>query len=135
MPLARGRFGHDVRADDCLAGVAEEALIGAISGAYLAPTIGRRGLFLVGLAPAVLVLMIRYWVPESPRFLMRMGGTRRRAARSPGPYNAIPARSSCQRSWLKRKKPGDQLADHIGTKRVNGAPDPELVTPAAGPSH
>src|SRR5262249_12214953 len=48
-------------------------ILGAISGAFLAPTIGWRGLFLVGLAPAVLVLMIRYWVPESPRFLMRMG--------------------------------------------------------------
>jgi MFS transporter, putative metabolite:H+ symporter len=27
----------------------------------------------VGLTPALLVLMIRYWIPESPRFLMRMG--------------------------------------------------------------
>ena len=35
-------------------------ILGAMSGAYLAPTIGWRGLFLVGLAPAVLVLMIRY---------------------------------------------------------------------------
>src|SRR5205085_9456885 len=42
-------------------------------GAYLAPMIGWRGLFLVGLTPALLVLMIRYWVPESPRYLMRMG--------------------------------------------------------------
>jgi len=48
-------------------------VIGAISGAFLAPHIGWRGLFLVGLAPALLVVMIRYWVPESPRFLMRMG--------------------------------------------------------------
>jgi putative MFS transporter len=48
-------------------------VLGAISGAYLAPVIGWRGLFLVGLTPALLVLMIRYWVPESPRFLMRMG--------------------------------------------------------------
>jgi putative MFS transporter len=39
----------------------------------LASAIGWRGLFLVGLAPALLVLMIRYWVPESPRWLMRMG--------------------------------------------------------------
>jgi hypothetical protein len=39
-------------------------VIGAISGAYLAPTISWRGLFLVGLAPAVVVSMIRYWVPE-----------------------------------------------------------------------
>ena len=48
-------------------------VLGAISGAYLAPKIGWRGLFLVGLTPALLVVMIRYWIPESPRFLMRMG--------------------------------------------------------------
>src|SRR5271165_1868964 len=48
-------------------------VLGAVSGAFLAPIIGWRGLFLVGLVPALLVLMIRYWVPESPRFLMRMG--------------------------------------------------------------
>jgi putative MFS transporter len=48
-------------------------LMGALSGAYLAPVIGWRGLFLVGLLPAALVLMIRYWVPESPRWLIRMG--------------------------------------------------------------
>ena len=48
-------------------------LLGALSGAYLAPIIGWRGLFLVGLLPAILVLMIRYWVPESPRYLLRMG--------------------------------------------------------------
>jgi len=38
-----------------------------------APVIGWRGLFLIGLIPVVLVLMIRYWVPESPRWLVRMG--------------------------------------------------------------
>jgi putative MFS transporter len=48
-------------------------VLGAISGAFLAPYIGWRGLFLVGLTPALLVLMIRYWIPESPRFLMRIG--------------------------------------------------------------
>ena len=48
-------------------------ILGALSGAFLAPVIGWRGLFLVGLTPALLVLMIRYWVPESPRWLMRMG--------------------------------------------------------------
>src|SRR5712671_3965951 len=48
-------------------------ILGALSGWLLAPLIGWRGLFLVGLTPAALVLMIRYWVPESPRWLMRMG--------------------------------------------------------------
>jgi putative MFS transporter len=48
-------------------------VLGAVSGAFLAPIIGWRGLFLVGLTPALLVLMIRYWVPESPRWLIRMG--------------------------------------------------------------
>src|SRR5215472_13952973 len=48
-------------------------LLGAISGAYLAPLIGWRGLFLVGLAPAALVLLIRYWIPESPHWLLRQG--------------------------------------------------------------
>ena len=47
-------------------------LMGALAGAYLSPIIGWRGLFLVGLLPTLLVLMIRYWVPESPRWLMRM---------------------------------------------------------------
>jgi len=48
-------------------------ILGAMSGWLLAPAIGWRGLFLIGLSPALLVLMIRYWIPESPRFLMRMG--------------------------------------------------------------
>jgi MFS transporter, putative metabolite:H+ symporter len=47
--------------------------LGAASGAYLGPVIGWRGLFLIGLLPALLTLMIRAWVPESPRWLIRMG--------------------------------------------------------------
>src|SRR5215831_15891205 len=47
--------------------------LGALVGAYLAPVIGWRGMFLLGLVPIVLVLMVRYWVPESPRWLIRMG--------------------------------------------------------------
>src|SRR5258708_24998479 len=49
------------------------SLLGALSGAYLAQAVGWRGLFVIGLVPIVLVLMIRAWVPESPRWLMRMG--------------------------------------------------------------
>jgi putative MFS transporter len=39
----------------------------------MAPIIGWRGLFVVGLLPAFMTLLIRAWVPESPRWLMRMG--------------------------------------------------------------
>jgi MFS transporter, putative metabolite:H+ symporter len=48
-------------------------ILAAAAGAWLAPVIGWRGLFLVGLAPALLVVMIRYWIPESPHWLMRVG--------------------------------------------------------------
>ena len=49
------------------------SLLGALAGAYLAPIMGWRGMFLLGLVPIALVLMVRYWVPESPRWLIRMG--------------------------------------------------------------
>jgi putative MFS transporter len=48
-------------------------LLGGVAGWLAAPLIGWRGLFLIGLVPIVLVLMVRYWVPESPRWLIRMG--------------------------------------------------------------
>ncbi|MGA3001575.1 MAG: MFS transporter [Acetobacteraceae bacterium] len=48
-------------------------LLGALLGAYTTPWIGWRGLFAVGLLPALLTLYIRAWVPESPYWLMRMG--------------------------------------------------------------
>ena len=76
-------------------------VMGAICGAYLAPRIGWRGLFLVGLTPALLVLMIRYWIPESPRFLMRIG--RLDEARKSLAWVAVQSRkSSCRR--------GDRIA-------------------------
>src|SRR5437899_4539939 len=42
-------------------------LLGVLAGWLLPPLIGWRALFLVGLAPVVLVLMVRYWVLDSPR--------------------------------------------------------------------
>src|SRR5262249_40134390 len=49
------------------------SLLAGIIASSLLPVIGWRGLFLVGLLPLVLVFMIRWWVPESPRWLIRMG--------------------------------------------------------------
>jgi len=48
-------------------------MLAGLVSSWLLPLIGWRYLFLVGLSPLVLVFMIRYWVPESPRWLMRMG--------------------------------------------------------------
>jgi putative MFS transporter len=48
-------------------------LLAALLGAFAAPYIGWRGLFAVGLLPALLTLYIRAYVPESPHWLMRRG--------------------------------------------------------------
>jgi MFS transporter, putative metabolite:H+ symporter len=47
--------------------------LGAVLGAFLSPAVGWRGLFVVGLFPALLILLIRSWMPESPLWLIRMG--------------------------------------------------------------
>src|SRR5262245_40172741 len=47
--------------------------LGAALGAFVAPAWGWRALFVIGLLPAALTLLIRAWVPESPRWLVRMG--------------------------------------------------------------
>ena len=48
-------------------------LLGAILGRYATPYIGWRGLVLCGLVPALLALLIRIWVPETPHWLLRKG--------------------------------------------------------------
>jgi MFS transporter, putative metabolite:H+ symporter len=48
-------------------------LLGALLGAFATPYIGWRGLFAVGLLPALLTLYIRVFVPESPHWLVRRG--------------------------------------------------------------
>jgi putative MFS transporter len=48
-------------------------IFGAFLGAFLAPVFGWRGLFAIGLLPALITLLIRAWVPESPRWLIRKG--------------------------------------------------------------
>ncbi|MCA0303134.1 MAG: MFS transporter [Proteobacteria bacterium] len=46
--------------------------MGGVLGAFMGPTEWRT-LFLIGLAPALVVLLVRLWVPESPRWLVRQG--------------------------------------------------------------
>src|SRR5262245_16336081 len=49
------------------------SMLAGFAAWQLLPIVGWRGLFLVGLVPLVLVFMIRYWVPESPRWLVPKG--------------------------------------------------------------
>jgi MFS transporter, putative metabolite:H+ symporter len=48
-------------------------LLAAALSATLGGTVGWRGLFLFGLLPALMALVIRVWVPESPRWLISRG--------------------------------------------------------------
>jgi len=48
-------------------------LLAGLLGAFAAPYIGWRGMVALGLLPALLVLYIRYFVPESPHWLLRRG--------------------------------------------------------------
>ncbi len=47
--------------------------LGAVLGAYATDWVGWRGLFAIGVLPALIVLLVRIWVPESPRWLVRQG--------------------------------------------------------------
>jgi putative MFS transporter len=48
-------------------------LLSAILSAYLGTIIGWRGLFAIGMLPALMAFVIRIWVPESPRWLIGQG--------------------------------------------------------------
>jgi len=48
-------------------------LLGSVCAAFLAPIIGWRGLFLIGVIPAVISLFFRFWMRESPRWLLKQG--------------------------------------------------------------
>jgi MFS transporter, putative metabolite:H+ symporter len=48
-------------------------LIGSFLGAYVVPEIGWRGLFAIGAVPALLTVLIRSMVPESPMWALRRG--------------------------------------------------------------
>ena len=48
-------------------------LLGSVCAAFLTPKIGWRGLFLIGVVPAIIALFFRLWMRESPRWLLRQG--------------------------------------------------------------
>ncbi len=48
-------------------------MIASALGAFMVPAVGWRGLFAIGLAPALFTLVIRAWVPESPHWLLSQG--------------------------------------------------------------
>ena len=48
-------------------------LLSATLSAYLGTIIGWRGLFAIGMLPALMAFVIRIWVPESPRWLIGQG--------------------------------------------------------------
>ena len=48
-------------------------LLGAVLGATATPYVGWRRLFAIETIPGLLTLLIRAWVPESPRWLIQMG--------------------------------------------------------------
>ena len=49
------------------------ALLSSLAGAYIVPRFGYRWMFVIGVVPAVLVLVLRRWCPESPRWLASRG--------------------------------------------------------------
>lgn len=49
------------------------SILGSLSAAYLAPSIGWRGLILLGLLPAMISLYVRVSVKESPTWLLERG--------------------------------------------------------------
>ncbi len=48
-------------------------MLASFCAGYFTPMIGWRGLFIIALLPASLTLLIRLWVPESPRWLISKG--------------------------------------------------------------
>lgn len=50
-------------------------LAAAGAASLVMPEFGWRGLFLVGVVPAIMVLVVRIFIPESPRFLLDRGRT------------------------------------------------------------
>ncbi|MCL1917055.1 MAG: MFS transporter [Peptococcaceae bacterium] len=59
-------------------------LLGSLSAGFLTDIVGWRGVLLVGAVPALLLIAIRAWIPESPRWLIYKKNDLEQAAKSAG---------------------------------------------------
>lgn len=50
-------------------------VLGAIAGSFLMPIIGWRGMFAIGVAPAIVGTVVMFLIPESPRWALARGDT------------------------------------------------------------
>jgi MFS transporter, putative metabolite:H+ symporter len=48
-------------------------LLAAACASLVMPTLGWRGLFLIGVIPALMIFLVRWLVPETPRYLLQVG--------------------------------------------------------------
>jgi putative MFS transporter len=70
-PAARRGFASSFVSTAAACGL----LLGALSGTFLMPIIGWRGMFALGIAPGLLGVLVMMYMPESPRWLLARGRT------------------------------------------------------------
>ena len=104
------------------------SMLAGLAAWQLLPIVGWRGLFLVGLVPMVLVFMIRWWVPESPRWLMLHG--RREEARQSLAWALMVDPNKIALPRLRARGRENALGRAVrvsaaGRHRVSHRPDPD----------
>ena len=99
-------------------------LMAAALSATLADPLGWRALFAIGIAPAILALFVKWYVPESPRWLIDQGRPEE-ARRSVAYLLMVPEES------LSLEVPPREPAPAIGLRQVLRHRNSVLVTSAA----
>ena len=99
-------------------------LMAAVLAATLADPLGWRPLFAVGIAPAILALFVKWYVPESPRWLIDQGRPEE-ARRSVAYLLMVPEES------LSLDVPARERAPEIGLRQVLRHRNSVLVTSTA----
>jgi len=67
------------------------AFLAAALATFAMPSLGWRGMFLIGAAPAVLIFAVRWLVPETPRFLLHRGRVEEARAAASWIAGGVPA--------------------------------------------